>query len=133
MALSDGRVYAAGAPEEIVDEVLVKQVFGLDSRVIPDPVTGHADVRPDRANGVQSARDLATLGTCGRTLSCCGATTRRRSASFYERHVGAVTAYLGRRTRQPDVLFDLLGETFARAYEHRRRTSRARARRSRGC
>ena len=39
---------------------------------------------------------------------------------FYERHVGAVTAYLGRRTRQPDVLFDLLGETFARAYEHRR-------------
>ena len=24
----------------IVDEVLVKQVFGLDSRVIPDPVTG---------------------------------------------------------------------------------------------
>ena len=40
---------------------------------------------------------------------------------FYERHVGAVTAYLGRYVhRQPDVLFDLLGETFARAYEHRR-------------
>ncbi len=42
-------------------------------------------------------------------------------AEFYERHVGAVAAYLGRRTRDPDVLFDLLAETFARAYEHRRR------------
>jgi RNA polymerase sigma-70 factor (ECF subfamily) len=39
---------------------------------------------------------------------------------FYERHVDAVAAYLGRRARQPDVVFDLLGETFARAYEHRR-------------
>ncbi|MDA0181730.1 ABC transporter ATP-binding protein [Solirubrobacter phytolaccae] len=40
VALKRGEVYAAGAPDEIVDEVLVKQVFGLDSRVIPDPVTG---------------------------------------------------------------------------------------------
>ena len=40
VALKRGQVYAAGAPDEIVDEVLVKQVFGLDSRVIPDPVTG---------------------------------------------------------------------------------------------
>ncbi|MBE2314582.1 RNA polymerase sigma factor [Solirubrobacter sp. CPCC 204708] len=39
---------------------------------------------------------------------------------FYERHVTAVAAYLGRRTRHPDVVFDLLAETFARAYEHRR-------------
>jgi len=40
VALKRGEVYAAGAPSDIVDEVLVKQVFGLDSRVIPDPVTG---------------------------------------------------------------------------------------------
>jgi iron complex transport system ATP-binding protein len=40
VALKHGQVYAAGAPGQIVDEVLVKQVFGLDSRVIPDPVTG---------------------------------------------------------------------------------------------
>ncbi|MBE2314581.1 ABC transporter ATP-binding protein [Solirubrobacter sp. CPCC 204708] len=40
VAMKSGRVYAAGAPGEIVDETLVKQVFGLDSRVIPDPVTG---------------------------------------------------------------------------------------------
>jgi len=31
---------AAGAPEAIVDEELVWEVFGLRSRVIPDPVTG---------------------------------------------------------------------------------------------
>ena len=40
VALRDGRVHAAGAPEEIVDEELVQAVFGLRSRVIPDPVTG---------------------------------------------------------------------------------------------
>jgi len=40
VALKSGHVHAAGAPQAIVDEVLVKQVFGLDSRVIPDPITG---------------------------------------------------------------------------------------------
>jgi iron complex transport system ATP-binding protein len=40
VALRDGVVHAAGAPEEIVDEELVHAVFGLRSRVLPDPVTG---------------------------------------------------------------------------------------------
>jgi iron complex transport system ATP-binding protein len=40
VALRDGLVHAAGPPEEIVDEDLVRAVFGLKSRVIPDPVTG---------------------------------------------------------------------------------------------
>ena len=39
---------------------------------------------------------------------------------FYERHVTAVTAYVARRTRKPDLIFDLVAETFARALEHRR-------------
>jgi RNA polymerase sigma-70 factor, ECF subfamily len=39
---------------------------------------------------------------------------------FYDRHVGAVTAFVGRRVRQPEVIFDLVAETFARALEHRR-------------
>jgi RNA polymerase sigma-70 factor (ECF subfamily) len=38
---------------------------------------------------------------------------------FYERHVGAVVAFLGRRVRGPDVVFDLTAETFARAFERR--------------
>jgi RNA polymerase sigma factor (sigma-70 family) len=38
---------------------------------------------------------------------------------FYERHVGAVVSFLGRRVRGADVVFDLTAETFARAFERR--------------
>lgn len=41
-------------------------------------------------------------------------------AEFYGRHATTVAAYLARRSRRPEVTFDLLGETFARAFEHRR-------------
>ncbi len=40
VALREGVVHAAGAPEAIVDEELLHAVFGLRSRVLPDPVTG---------------------------------------------------------------------------------------------
>jgi iron complex transport system ATP-binding protein len=33
-------VVAVGAPEDVVTEGLVRDVFGLESRVIPDPVSG---------------------------------------------------------------------------------------------
>lgn len=39
--------------------------------------------------------------------------------AFYERHVGAVTSYVARRSRRADVTFDLVAETFARALERR--------------
>jgi DNA-directed RNA polymerase specialized sigma24 family protein len=39
--------------------------------------------------------------------------------AFYERHVGLVTAYVGRRVGPPDLVFDLVAETFARALAHR--------------
>lgn len=42
-------------------------------------------------------------------------------AEFYGRHVITVAAFLGRRSRRPEVTFDLVAETFARAYEHRKR------------
>jgi RNA polymerase sigma-70 factor (ECF subfamily) len=38
---------------------------------------------------------------------------------FYQRHVGAVTAFVGRRIRDPELVFDLVAETFARALERR--------------
>jgi RNA polymerase sigma-70 factor (ECF subfamily) len=38
---------------------------------------------------------------------------------FYDRHVTAVTAYVGSWNGQPEVVFDLVAETFARALEHR--------------
>jgi RNA polymerase sigma factor (sigma-70 family) len=45
---------------------------------------------------------------------------------FYERHVGAVVAFLGPRVRGAEQVFDLTAETFARALEHRGQYDRAR-------
>ena len=39
VALRDGAVAAAGTPREVVTEDLVRTVFGLDNRVIEDPVS----------------------------------------------------------------------------------------------
>jgi RNA polymerase sigma-70 factor (ECF subfamily) len=41
--------------------------------------------------------------------------------AFYELHVTAVTAYVARRVQRPDLTFDVVAETFARALEHRDR------------
>ena len=38
---------------------------------------------------------------------------------FYDRHVCAVSSYVAARVREPDVMFDLVAETFARALESR--------------
>jgi RNA polymerase sigma factor (sigma-70 family) len=38
---------------------------------------------------------------------------------FYDRHVRAVTAFVGSSIGDPDVVFDVVAETFARALEHR--------------
>jgi iron complex transport system ATP-binding protein len=40
VAMHDGKVHAAGAPGDIVDDELVRTVFGLDAHVAEDPVTG---------------------------------------------------------------------------------------------
>lgn len=40
VALVAGRVHAVGAPAEVVDDAFVRDVFGLQARVIDDPVTG---------------------------------------------------------------------------------------------
>lgn len=46
VAMKDGRVVAAGAPGAVVTEDVVRDVFGLESRVIPDPVSGTPLVVP---------------------------------------------------------------------------------------
>jgi RNA polymerase sigma-70 factor (ECF subfamily) len=38
---------------------------------------------------------------------------------FYERHAGAVTSYVASRVGAPDLTFDIVAETFARALERR--------------
>ncbi|MFC9424821.1 ABC transporter ATP-binding protein [Streptomyces sp. NPDC056987] len=46
VAMKAGRIVAEGAPGEIVTAELVREVFGLDSVVVPDPVTGSPLVVP---------------------------------------------------------------------------------------
>jgi len=52
VAMRAGRIVAAGAPSEVMTEALLAEVFGLDARVIPDPVSGSPMVVPI---GVHSA------------------------------------------------------------------------------
>ncbi|MFC4533588.1 ABC transporter ATP-binding protein [Sphaerisporangium dianthi] len=46
VAMRDGRVVAAGAPHEVMTESVLDEVFDLDAKVIPDPVTGTPLVIP---------------------------------------------------------------------------------------
>jgi iron complex transport system ATP-binding protein len=46
VAVRDGALYASGPPADIVTERLVHEVFGLESRIIPDPLTGKPLVLP---------------------------------------------------------------------------------------
>jgi iron complex transport system ATP-binding protein len=38
--MKGGRIVAEGTSADVVTEDLVRDVFGLDSRVLPDPVSG---------------------------------------------------------------------------------------------
>lgn len=44
--MKTGRIVARGRPEDIVTAELVHEVFGLESVVVPDPVTGSPLVVP---------------------------------------------------------------------------------------
>ncbi|WP_051198821.1 ABC transporter ATP-binding protein [Gordonia shandongensis] len=46
IAMRGGRVHAQGAPDDVVTEGLVADVFGLDSVVMSDPVSGKPAVMP---------------------------------------------------------------------------------------
>ncbi len=46
VAMAGGRLYGAGDPTEVLTAETVRAVFGLDSRVIPDPLTGRPLVLP---------------------------------------------------------------------------------------
>ena len=46
VAVRRGEIYAEGAPAEVITEQMVHEVFALDSRVVPDPVTGTPMVLP---------------------------------------------------------------------------------------
>ncbi|MFI7450127.1 ABC transporter ATP-binding protein [Nonomuraea sp. NPDC049714] len=46
IAIADGRCHAAGPPAEVLTEESVRTVFGLDSRIIEDPVSGRPLMLP---------------------------------------------------------------------------------------
>ena len=46
VAMREGRVVREGAPADVITEDGVREVFGMDSRVVPDPVTGTPMVVP---------------------------------------------------------------------------------------
>ena len=64
VAMSQGRIAASGPPADVVTEDTVRAVFGIDSRVVPDPVTGTPMVVPIGAGHRprEGAGDAATGG-----------------------------------------------------------------------
>jgi iron complex transport system ATP-binding protein len=52
VAMRDGRIVASGTPHEVITEELLAEVFGLDARVIADPVAGTPLVVPVGARPV---------------------------------------------------------------------------------
>lgn len=45
-AMRDGRLVASGAPRDVVTAELIREVFGLEAQVIPDPVSGTPLILP---------------------------------------------------------------------------------------
>ncbi|WP_292836045.1 ABC transporter ATP-binding protein [Microbacterium sp.] len=46
VALSSGRIVAAGAPSDVITSQMIREVFGVDCQVIEDPVSGAPLVLP---------------------------------------------------------------------------------------
>lgn len=46
IAMADGRVHVTGAPDDVLTEHNVRQVFGLDNRIVIDPTSGRPMMLP---------------------------------------------------------------------------------------
>ncbi|GAA3363673.1 MULTISPECIES: ABC transporter ATP-binding protein [Saccharopolyspora] len=57
VAMRDGAIVAQGAPDEVLTEELLADVFSLNARVIPDPVTGTPMVVPIGGRAASTVRD----------------------------------------------------------------------------
>lgn len=57
VAVSGGRIHVAGPPEAVLTEETVRQVFGLASRVIADPISGRPMMLPIGRHGVVTVLD----------------------------------------------------------------------------
>jgi iron complex transport system ATP-binding protein len=64
IAMRGGRLVAQGAPDEVITEELVHDVFGLRCRVMTDPVSGTPMVVPiGRHNNLVAETSDAAAGT----------------------------------------------------------------------
>jgi iron complex transport system ATP-binding protein len=68
MAVKGGQIAAEGKPEEVVTEALVSEVFGIDCRVIPDPVTDTPLVIPIGRKGKRPAEQPNIITEAERVL-----------------------------------------------------------------
>nr|WP_314086011.1 ABC transporter ATP-binding protein [uncultured Shinella sp.] len=57
VALASGRVHISGTPEAVLTEETVRQVFGLESRVITDPISGRPIMLPIGRHRMAAAID----------------------------------------------------------------------------
>lgn len=62
VALADGRLHSAGTPSEVLTEDCVRSVFGLESRVIEDPVSGSPLMLPMGRHHVRASTPDSTSG-----------------------------------------------------------------------
>ncbi|RAX49431.1 cobalamin ABC transporter ATP-binding protein [Arthrobacter sp. AQ5-05] len=69
VALKHGRIVAAGHPAAVVTEELVKDVFGMPCRVIPDPVAGTPLVLPIGRHRVLRAESVLAAKGIHRTTN----------------------------------------------------------------
>lgn len=46
VAIAGGRLHASGAPADILNEDMVREVFGLESLIISDPLSGRPHMLP---------------------------------------------------------------------------------------
>ncbi|MFW3464864.1 ABC transporter ATP-binding protein [Streptomyces sp. 058-1L] len=68
IALADGTLHAFGSPAEVLTEETVRAVFGLESRVIEDPVSGRPLMLPIGRHHVLDRADTTPAGGSVRPL-----------------------------------------------------------------
>ena len=68
IALKSGRIVAQGASAAVVTEELVREVFGLECRVVPDPVSGTPLIIPFGRHHTGSAAESADAESPNPTL-----------------------------------------------------------------
>ena len=60
VAMAHGRIVASGTPAEVVVPEVLREVFGLDADVVPDPLLGHPVVLPRGAGDRHPPRQPTT-------------------------------------------------------------------------